>query len=468
MEFSVLSEALCHHGVGNFYEARDIRADNEVALFAALDGSVVSIVEDALHDALELCIDFLEGPAQTHAVLAHFKAAGGNAAGVGCLCRSKEDAGVQEGLSRLVGAGHVGAFSYAHNAVLDEGLCGVLVDLVLSGAGKSDVALDGPDALAAFMVLGALDLVGIFLDTSAVAELDVLDDVELDALGIVDVTVGIAQSNDLCAESLSFFSGEDGNVAGTGDDDGLALEAVLLHALEHFLGEVAQTVAGGFRAGKASAVGKALAGEDAGVETVGDALVFSEEIADLAAANADVAGGNVGELADVAIELMHEALAETHDLGIGFALGVEIGAALAAAHGEGGQAVFEDLLEAKELDDGGAHCRMEAKAALVRPNGGVELDAVAAVDVELALVVIPGDTELNETLRLDERVYDAALFIAGIGLDQRLKAFEDFLNGLEKFGLVGIALFDVGVYAFEVLVGDHFITPYFQIFPVFA
>jgi hypothetical protein len=36
----------------------------------------------------------------------------------------------------------------------------------------------------------------------------------------------------------------------------------------------------------------------------------------------------------VAIQLGHKALAETHDLGVGLALGVEVGAALAAAHGQ--------------------------------------------------------------------------------------------------------------------------------------
>jgi hypothetical protein len=35
------------------------------------------------------------------------------------------------------------------------------------------------------------------------------------------------------------------------------------------------------------------------VELVGAALVLAEQVADLAAADADVAGGHVGELADV-------------------------------------------------------------------------------------------------------------------------------------------------------------------------
>ena len=43
----------------------------------------------------------------------------------------------------------------------------------------------------------------------------------------------------------------------------------------------------------------------------------------------DVAGGNVGLGADVAGKLGHKALAEPHDLGVGFALGVKVAAPLA-------------------------------------------------------------------------------------------------------------------------------------------
>ena len=46
------------------------------------------------------------------------------------------------------------------------------------------------------------------------------------------------------------------------------------------------------------------------------------------------------------IHIRHEGLAETHDFGIGFALGVKVGAALSAAHGQAGEGIFEALLEA--------------------------------------------------------------------------------------------------------------------------
>jgi hypothetical protein len=42
---------------------------------------------------------------------------------------------------------------------------------------------------------------------------------------------------------------------------------------------------------------------------------------------------------------------------------------------------------------------MEAKSTLVRSQGRVELHAVAAVHLEFAIVVLPQNAELNDTLR---------------------------------------------------------------------
>src|SRR5690606_33915202 len=113
---------------------------------------------------------------------------------------------------------------------------------------------------------------------------------------------------------------------------------------------------------------------------VGQALVLAEEIADLAAAYADVARRHVGVLAQVTVELGHEGLAEAHDLAVGTAARIEVGAALSAADRQSRQRVLEGLLEAQELDDSEIHRRVEPEPALVGPERGIELDAEAAVD----------------------------------------------------------------------------------------
>ena len=98
---------------------------------------------------------------------------------------------------------------------------------------------------------------------------------------------------------------------------------------------------------------------------------------------------------------------------------------------------------------------MEAQAALVRSDRGVELDAIAAVHLDLALVIGPSDTELHHALRLDEALEYARLLILRVLLDYGLKAFEDLANGLQEFRLIAIALFDLRIHALDVLISEH-------------
>lgn len=42
---------------------------------------------------------------------------------------------------------------------------------------------------------------------------------------------------------------------------------------------------------------------------------------------------------------------------------------------------------------------MEAQTAFVWPQSGVELDTVAAIDLQLVLVIFPDDSELDHPLR---------------------------------------------------------------------
>ena len=175
---------------------------------------------------------------------------------------------------------------------------------------------------------------------------------------------------------------------------------------------------------------------------VAQALVLAEEVADLPGAHADVAGGHVGVGADVLEQLRHEALAKAHDLGVGLALGVEVTAALAAADGQAGQGVLEDLLKAQELDDALVDGGMEPQTALVRADGAVELDAEAAVDVDVALIILPGHTELDDALRLHQAVHDALFDILGAGFHHGDQGGQDLPDCLVELRLGRIPLND--------------------------
>ena len=132
------------------------------------------------------------------------------------------------------------------------------------------------------------------------------------------------------------------------------------------LREIHAAVARGFRTNQRSAPAQALACQDAR-EFVAQPLVLSEQEADLASAHADVAGRDVGVRSDVALQFGHEALAEAHHFVVTLALGIEIRSALAAAHGQRGERILEDLFKCQELQDAEVHAR---DGSAVRPCRG--------------------------------------------------------------------------------------------------
>src|SRR5690606_40393911 len=218
-------------------------------------------------------------------------AGGGYAACLGGLALAVEHAGFLEHIDRAGGGGHVGAFGDEFAAVLDQGEGVFLGDLVLRGAGKGAVAGDDPGALVG-MEGGAGELLRVFGDAAAADVLKLHDPGELflvDAGGVVGGARGVGERHGLGSVFEELLHGVLGDVAGAGDDAGLAGEG-LGAGLEHFLGEIDRAVAGGLGADERAAPLEALAGEHAG-EFVGDALVLAEQIPDLAAAHADVAGG---------------------------------------------------------------------------------------------------------------------------------------------------------------------------------
>ena len=214
-----------------------------------------------------------------------------------------------------------------------------------------------------------------------------------------------------------------------------------------------------FRTDAAAAVGKALAGQNAVFVGVLDALILSEQIADLLAAHAEVASGNVHIGADVAVQLRHERLAEPHDLRVASAAGVKVAAALAAADGEAGQAVFERLLKAQELHDRQVHRRMEAQTALVRPDRAVKLHAVAAVDLRLARVVRPHHAKLDHAFRLHHALQQRLRLVFRVLFHHRRQRAQHLFHRLQKLFLVPVLLPDLFQYPFDVCVHVLFVPP---------
>src|SRR5665648_685750 len=78
---------------------------------------------------------------------------------------------------------------------------------------------------------------------------------------------------------------------------------------------------------------------------------------------------------------------------------------------------------------------MEAHAALVGADSAVHLDAEPAIDLDLALVVDPGDAEHDDALGLGDALEDLLLAIDGVLVEHHIKGLGDLLRGLVELDL---------------------------------
>jgi hypothetical protein len=218
--------------------------------------------------------------------VSQLEARGCDAASIGSLARSEEDAILLEIERSISRRRHVRALDHIAAAILRQ-LDGIVeIELVLRGARHCDVALLAPRTLS-LMVDSGRTCLDILLDAAAADLLDIYEGIEVDAIRIVDIAVGVRDRDDLGTEALCLLDSVLSDIAGTRDSDRLALDGLAL-LLEHIEQEVDCTIACSLRTCKGAAIREALAGKDR-LPAVRDLLVGAEHVVDLAAAGADVA-----------------------------------------------------------------------------------------------------------------------------------------------------------------------------------
>ena len=290
------------------------------------------------------------------------------------------------------------------------------------------------------MVLGFGVSLHVLLDAATAHLLDFLHSVQVNAVLVVHIAVGVGAGHDLGAEGLGLFDGIGGHVAGAGDYQHLVLQVDAL-GIQHILHEVEEAIARSLGTSQAAPVIHALAGEDTCIIGIPDALVLAEEIANFAAAYADIACRYIHIRADMAVKLSHEALAEAHDLCIALAMGVKVGAALGAANGQAREGILVNLFESKEFKDIQVYAGMEAQAAFVGADGRGHLHTEAAVDLNLAFIISPGHAEGDDALRLYHALKDFVCLVFGMLGEHRFNGFQHLACGVEELGLVGVTLY---------------------------
>ena len=270
----------------------------------------------------------------------------------------------------------------------------------------------------------------------------------------MNITVGVAHGHHLAAHFRNLLGSVNGHVTAAGDHHRLAGNRLAV-GFQHGMDKVAKAKAGGFLPGKGTAPGEPLAGQHAFIQA-GDPLILAVQEADFPGTHADVSGRHVHVLAHMAVQLGHKALAETLHFVVALALGVKVAAALAAADGQSGQAVLQNLLQTEKLNDGQVDTGMQAQAALVRANGTVKLDTIAPVDLNLTLVVHPWYTEHDDPFRLHVPFQQSGLLVFWMTIHHRLQGGQDLRGGLNKFGLMGVAGFQIIQYSLCVVAHMQF------------
>ena len=270
--------------------------------------------------------------------------------------------------------------------------------------------------------------------------IDFFNDFIIDSVFVIDIAGNVALCDNFAAELGGLFVCVCTNVAGTGNDYAFSFKAFTFGS-KHLFCEIAKAETGRFGSCKAAAIGKAFSGKGSG-PFVADAFILAEHISDLSCAGSDVACGNVGIGADVAVKLGHKTLAKAHDLKVGFAAGVKIASAFAAAHRKACKAVFKDLFEAKEFDYGSVYGRMKADSAFVGADCGVELNTVTAVDLNFSGIIDPGHTELDKTFRFDNAFHNSPFFNVGVLFNNWFERNKNFFYSLKKFFFSGVSFFN--------------------------
>src|SRR5690606_1633144 len=290
------------------------------------------------------------------------------------------------------------------------------------------------------MVGGAFELVGIFRHASAPLDFMIFDPVDFllrKAFRVMNKSAAVGQGQHFAALFQNLLSSMGCNIAGPGDNNGFAFNAVIL-VVQHILKEVNSAVAGGLGTKFAAAIFAAFTRQYS-FPAIGDPLILTEHITDFTAAHANITRRDIGVRANMTVKLRHIGLAKAHDFGIGFSLGIEIRPALCSAHRQAGQRVFERLFKGQEFQDTFGNIGVKPDAAFIGTDGIVTLDPPATLDTDAVGVIFPAHTKGNHTIRLGHTAQDLRGMILFLIIDKFVNILGDFLHRLNKFGLTGIA-----------------------------
>ena len=101
---------------------------------------------------------------------------------------------------------------------------------------------------------------------------------------------------------------------------------------------------------------------------------------------------------------------------------------------------------------------MEPQSPFEGADGGVELDPVAAVDVDLPLVIHPGYPEGDHPLRFHKGFDDAPLLVLRMLIHDKIQTLQYLQYCLMEFLLIRVPPQHLAVYVLQIGAFQHFFT----------
>ena len=94
---------------------------------------------------------------------------------------------------------------------------------------------------------------------------------------------------------------------------------------------------------------------------------------------------------------------------------------------------------------------VEAQTALVGADGGVVLDAIAAVDADGSLVIHPWHTEDDDAFRFRQAFQNRVFLVFGVPFQNGFQGGQHLFHCLDEFRLVAVFFLHTGKDTFNVV-----------------
>ena len=156
-----------NHRVGYLHKTTDICTLHIVYIAISLRAILHAHLVYILHYRVELLIDLLFCPLDTHRVLRHLQARSGYTSCIRCLTRSVEDSICKEDIDSLGCRRHICTLGNALTTVVDKLLSLLAIQLILRSARQCDIALNAPRTLAC-KVFCVWILLAVLLDATTI------------------------------------------------------------------------------------------------------------------------------------------------------------------------------------------------------------------------------------------------------------------------------------------------------------